>query len=953
MPLYEYQGQQYDIPDTDPAIAKSKILAYLGESAPAAPAAPAETPAAVTYAAAAEKIKAATPEPVRNALGEVVSLGERGFKALPETVQMGAKATGNFLLDALDIINRPFQAVAGGAKEMRQLEREQPPTDMSSPFGMLKKTMATMTPEAESRVKTAALKGLKGETKTGMIEALPEEYRKENPILSSIIGFAGDVVLDKAATVAPFQVLKETVIKPVAGAVSVPGMLKDNELYKAISLRSQNIDKADEIYNEFRYARDKAVNEGIRDAKALNNEIKVLSKKSGIPVNDLKAKIINDIEIGQLGDDAVSKLEQGIIDKYKTLLAEQQAVGIKIGDKGETYIPHMRSAELDNLLNTQSSKAVGGGRPSGKTTQALPREIEGTVAEINAKAIYGDDYKMFRNDPAVLQGVYEYKAANAIAGKKVLEKAKELGLPKDAAPKGWVTIPEIEGYAFPPEVKSRIVRMSKLSTNDEAINGFLKVYDGATNWWKMWSLGARPSYHAKNTVGNLWNNYLGGLTDPVRYKDAAVFQYKLAKNDLTGNIYGKPLKELYDEMANRGIIGEGQYGADIAQMVEKKLGLQPSFGASLKGALTGDVAAAKNVVSRTVGTENPLLKAGFGVGSTIEDNARVALFLDQVKKGASYEQAAKHVQKYLFDYGALSPLEQTVAKRVMPFYTWTRKNLPLQLEALVMSPDKINKINLLKQNAQAGVAIPDVNEIPDYVKEQMPIYVGNPATGGVTAIPLSGILPFADINILTGRWNTGNKPEDPFTKGQVSGTISTITGSVNPFIKVPAELAMNYNLFRKQTIEEYKDQKVDMLGVRMPAYYAHVISNLVMVNELDRLNPGGVFGTRTVDPATKLITSTPSIFGVQRESRTDLPEAERALQAGLGLRFITVDPKEVDARNWSAIKKDVEQAKSILASKSAGEKNTQANDVLNILDQYLIEIDKWDKEAKKRKSQGK
>ena len=31
MPIYEYQGQQYDIPDTDPAIAKEKILGYLSK----------------------------------------------------------------------------------------------------------------------------------------------------------------------------------------------------------------------------------------------------------------------------------------------------------------------------------------------------------------------------------------------------------------------------------------------------------------------------------------------------------------------------------------------------------------------------------------------------------------------------------------------------------------------------------------------------------------------------------------------------------------------------------------------------------------------------------------------------------------------------------------------------------------------------------------------------------
>ena len=31
MPIYEYQGQQYDIADSDPAVAKEKILKYLGK----------------------------------------------------------------------------------------------------------------------------------------------------------------------------------------------------------------------------------------------------------------------------------------------------------------------------------------------------------------------------------------------------------------------------------------------------------------------------------------------------------------------------------------------------------------------------------------------------------------------------------------------------------------------------------------------------------------------------------------------------------------------------------------------------------------------------------------------------------------------------------------------------------------------------------------------------------
>ena len=38
MPVYEYKGQQYDIADTDPAVAKAKIQAYLGETTTPTPA---------------------------------------------------------------------------------------------------------------------------------------------------------------------------------------------------------------------------------------------------------------------------------------------------------------------------------------------------------------------------------------------------------------------------------------------------------------------------------------------------------------------------------------------------------------------------------------------------------------------------------------------------------------------------------------------------------------------------------------------------------------------------------------------------------------------------------------------------------------------------------------------------------------------------------------------------
>lgn len=906
-----------------------------------------ETPAAVTYKEAGEKIAEATPQVVKDVGSKVMTAAGNLYGALPEPVQKGVASGGNFLLEVLDYVNRGSQAIGVANKERRAITREYdanaPKED--SPFAMLNRTMATMTPESDTRIKAAALRGLKGQEKTALVEALPEQFKKDNPVTAATLGFLGDVVMDKAGVSAPFAVLKETVLKPVAGAVSVPGMLQDNELYKAIALRSKNIDKADELYASFRYARDKAVNEGIRDAKQLNKEIKILSKQTGIDVNDLKAKIVNDIEIGNIGDDAVGALEQKVVDKYKTLLQQQQDAGVKIGDLGETYFPHIKAKDLDNTVNNQAITASS--RPSAKTTQALAREIDDTVKNINSKAIYGDDAIKFRNDPAVVQGIYEYKAANAIAGKKILDDVKaQFGVADDVAPKNYVSIPEIPGVKFPPEVKSRIVRIHGIATNDASMNQILKVIDGATNWWKMWSLGVRPSYHTKNAIGNLWNNYLAGVDNPVRYKDAAVVQYKIAQNTLDGNIYGKPLKEVYEEMAKRGVIGEGQYGTDIAQVIESRLGIKTPISQVFKGAIKGNVDAAKELTARTVGTENPLLKGGFAVGSAIEDNARVALFLDQIKKGASYDQAGKMVQKYLFDYGSLTPFEQNVMKRAIPFYTWSRKNIPLQLEALVMSPEKVNKINLLKQNIEAGVEKPSEYDVPDYVKDQMPIYISNPISGKATAIPLAGVLPFADLNLLTNAFNTGNRPTSPFEKGKVSSSISTATGSLNPVFKEPIQLLMNYDLFRKKNIREFEGQEVDFLGMKIGAKTAHVVSNFILANEVDRLNPMGIFGTRTKDEATGKITTTPSVFGNLRESRTDITEDERNLQYLTGLRTTKFDPAEVSAKNWVLIKKDLEDAKKQIYAATANEKTDQQKQLLQTLDEYIAKVNEWDKQAR-------
>jgi len=875
-------------------------------------------------AAGMKAVGEALPEGVKQAASTIADVVSTGWEALPAPIQKAGKSTGNFLLDAIDVLQRPFQAVATYGKALGTTEEA---TKGASLFDIL-------STENLAKAQQAGIKGLKGQEKASFQEALPDQFRRENPVKSMLLGFMGDVVLDplKAEVVGPLFKTVKNAASTGADSIGLSSKLADNELYRTIVLKEGDVVKAKEIYDSYRYLKDKARVESVGNAKAINNQIKALSKQTDIPVNELKAKIFQDIETGSLGDDAVAELEQNIIAQNRTRLEAQRAAGVEVGDLGETYMPHIATKEADDVLNNTGIKNFFGIRPSAKTPQGIAREIEGTVAEINAKNVYGTS-KFFQDDPAIALGVADFNAAQAIAGRKFLDEASQFGIKAEGAPSTYKTVAEIPGLKFEPKIADQLSRSYRALTNSEEINKFLKVYDGAQNWWKMWSLGARPAYHAKNTIGNLWNNYLGGVTSPKPYGDAAAFQIKVAKGNLEGKIAGYPTKELYDSMMTRGIFGEGQYGGDITRRLEEQI-----------------QGASKNPF--TLSTKNPILQGGFKMGQTIEDNARVALYIDQLNKGASFDQAASHVRKYLFDYGDVTPFEKDVLKRVMPFYTWSRKNIPLQLEALATQPDKINKINLAMNNVQQAnqVEQPDLAQVPSYIREQSPLYVGsNKEAGTVTAIPLQGLIPTFDIAGLTKFMNTETAPQG-IQKGKLGESLSTVMGGVSPLIKAPLEYLANYDFFRKKTIQEFEGQTADMLGIKMPVHLAKLLSNVIMLNEIDRANPGTIFGSRTVDPITKEVTTLNSFLGLgtPRESRTDLPEEQRLTQYLTGIRLFDVDMNQTELRQVETMKKDIASIKARIKQAQIAEKSREAEAAVEALDRFYQDIETFEKQREER-----
>ena len=337
------------------------------------------------------------------------------------------------------------------------------------------------------------------------------------------------------------------------------------------------------------------------------------------------------------------------------------------------------------------------------------------------------------------------EAARANAGylkKLITGEVKDVeGNPLVAPLKGGIapgytafTIKGLKGFQAPAEAVKEIEKYYQTFVSDEATNALLKFYDQGLGIWKGTVTSIFPAFHIRNELGNLTNMWLSGFKNPLLLKDAAKIQRG-------GTVMAKGTKVTGDLLEQLGIKGKGQFGADIGESLKQEIG-----GKSLAQKI------------------NPL-EHGRNVGTAFEDNARIALFIDRLNKGDTTTQAVAQVKKYLFDYSSLTPFEQNIMKRVFPFYTWMRNNIPLQIEMLISQPGKYAAIAKTFEN---------LNPLTDEQKDELPPYL----TEGLSAN--LGETPEGELRILSG---LGLPVEDlaRLYRGSVDRTVEReVLGSAGP-----------------------------------------------------------------------------------------------------------------------------------------------------------------------------
>lgn len=384
-------------------------------------------------------------------------------------------------------------------------------------------------------------------------------------------------------------------------------------------------------------------------------------------------------------------------------------------------------------------------------------------------------------------------------------------------------------YGYSKEVAQSLERLKKITTGEEkTVDDFAKGWGKFMSTWKLAVTSVNPGYRFRNSMTDFWNMWVSGVPArliPVYGAEATKVMVRAKKGDLDA-------LNTITEAATHGV---------------------------LSGLYTGDVQAVAKYIAYG-DSKRALLKKGHGVKAYVklmqdmnrnaENWGRLTHYLYQTRSmHLPPSQAALKVKLAHFDYEDLTPFEQKVMKKVFPFYTWSRKNIPFQVKMIMQHPGRYAAFPKGAAEAEQASGADPNEEIPGYLADSFAFHIGKHRVF-TPQFGVSDLMPF-------------QSPKE---------ALQRVESMVTPVIKTPTEMALNKSFFSGQPIASDTHPRTpvnrlgaDLLklipgsnvgqtqrqGVSGPGanpYYAYLLGQIPMLREAT-VSTGGIKGkTPGTDP---------------------------------------------------------------------------------------------------------
>jgi hypothetical protein len=317
--------------------------------------------------------------------------------------------------------------------------------------------------------------------------------------------------------------------------------------------------------------------------------------------------------------------------------------------------------------------------------------------------------------------------------------------------KGWeelkgmgVQVPDIVAAKWQPNLE-------KLRRTEEAA-AFFKTVNALNNYWKRY-VTASVGFFVRNGLSGQFMNYADGVpldTMNTGFRWAAA-QYDSKGRRLAGNTYDNWMERAKIDIANPNAVAEAEFVQQVVAATGR--GQSDDFAIPMFG-LEGKQG---NVVKRA---SNQYLGFFSRKNDFVENALRIPMALDSFRQGMSFDEAVARIRRVHFDYTDLSAFDEKM-KKVVPFWIWTSRNIPLQVAQMATRPKAYVQYERIKKEFPVNQDL----MVPSWIQKSGPLGAG---MGSVLTPDLPMVRLAQNLKDIT--------------------TPSGLVGQMTPLLRVPVEL---------------------------------------------------------------------------------------------------------------------------------------------------------------------
>jgi len=335
---------------------------------------------------------------------------------------------------------------------------------------------------------------------------------------------------------------------------------------------------------------------------------------------------------------------------------------------------------------------------------------------------------------------------------------------------GWVRLSEyFPNIAVTKEFKD-LWDNAKYLEDPRVIKELTKYIGGFTKFHKAYAT-LTPGFHIRNVIGNSVQYILaGGKIENLKPASKIYFDWVSAyKKGSTWDEFVDaldPIDRVAANTARNAMLGSG-------------------------GGIYGDLF--HEIIRGNKIYDNRVTRFSRKYGQMSDNMSRFILGFDSAKQGMDAGTATARVRKFYFDYEDLSQADRLM-KQFIPFWIWSSRNLPLQLENMWLNPKPYAIYNSFVRNIRDKEA-EEYQPLPSFLQE-------------VEAFQLPGVDAYAapDLNFTRIQQQLSQ-----LANPKKFGT------NLNPVFRLPVEQVIGQNLYNDKAIESTQDRLINLLqGLVVP-----------------------------------------------------------------------------------------------------------------------------------------